>query len=226
MYRWAFLLGVLLGVLWSQPVTAWMGAMYRNREAFRPVSNDYDDEPAAAAAGAPIPRTGMWYQQRRSAMDLLQDPSPEFNGCVGTVCRDDAGCCENMLCKFPELDNKKAVATLGTCVPNPNEGVICKEDAACGNGMECALTAGSRGYKTCQPKNRDVARKQYNDDCRHSLECDQSRGLCCQQHRRHRQAPRLSCLYYKDSHNCLGFSKKDYGMDDFIPNNKNRWWQY
>lgn len=52
------------------PASAWMGSMYRGREPSR-MSPDYEDEPAIVAS-APVPRTGMWYQQRRSAMDLLQ----------------------------------------------------------------------------------------------------------------------------------------------------------
>jgi hypothetical protein len=46
---------------------AWMGSMYRNREALRP--SDYDEMPFYRP-GNPMPRTGMWYQQRRSALNL------------------------------------------------------------------------------------------------------------------------------------------------------------
>ncbi|GAU88786.1 hypothetical protein RvY_01421 [Ramazzottius varieornatus] len=110
----------------------------------------------------PVPRTGMWYQQRRSAIDLLEDePTEPVTDCRGAACRDDGGCCEGMVCKLPQPDNKKISAPLGTCVPNPNEGTNCKDDASCGQGLECGQTMGSRGFKTCQPRNRDVNKKQY-----------------------------------------------------------------
>ncbi|OQV21865.1 putative Prohormone-3 [Hypsibius exemplaris] len=222
---------VLVVCLTVQPAAAWMGSMYRNREALRP---DYDDDmPAFRGGGAPVARTGMWYQQRRSGANALEEDPPSLQeqqqaqNCKGLACRNDDGCCEAMVCKTPEPESKKTPVQLGTCIPNPNEGTACKQDANCGSGLECVLTAGARGFKTCQPKNRDISRKQYYDDCRQSMECDQVRGLCCQIQRRHRQAPRQVCSYYKDVQNCVGF-RKGYmpEIDNSLTNMKNKWWQY
>lgn len=46
---------------------------------------------------------------RASALPLQDNlPNmPEMAGCVGTICRSDDGCCENMMCKLPEFDNNK-----------------------------------------------------------------------------------------------------------------------
>ena len=63
---------------------------------------------------------------------------------------------------FHERFSILAPVLLGTCVPNPNEGSPCKQDAGCGVALDCVMTAGSRGFKTCQPKHRDVSRKQYS----------------------------------------------------------------
>ncbi|RWS23787.1 prohormone-3-like protein [Leptotrombidium deliense] len=50
----------------------------------------------------------------------------------------------------------------------------------------------------------NMRKKQYNDECLTSNECDSSRGLCCQLIRRHRMAPRKLCYYFVDPKSCLG----------------------
>ncbi|CAG2171945.1 unnamed protein product [Oppiella nova] len=61
-----------------------------------------------------------------------------------------------------------------------------------------------RQQKSCQPPGRDMMKKQYNDECVTSSECDASHGLCCQLIKRHRMAPRRLCYYFSDPKSCIG----------------------
>ena len=55
-------------VLLPASTEAWIGTMYRNRE--RQALADYEDDTPAFRPQAPVARTGMWYQQRRSGGNL------------------------------------------------------------------------------------------------------------------------------------------------------------
>nr|CAD7205874.1 unnamed protein product [Timema douglasi] len=52
------------------------------------------------------------------------------------------------------------------------------------------------------------------EDCTMSGECDIGKGLCCQLQRRHRQAARKACSYFKDPLICIGPVATDQVKDD------------
>ncbi|XP_046398414.1 ITG-like peptide [Ischnura elegans] len=140
--------------------------------------------------------------------------------CYGRKCTSNEHCCPGSICV--DMDG-----IVGSCLLpfGLRQGELCRRDGDCESGLLCAAedddvivgrvvsAAGSNGeqqnnrlsegvIRTCQPPSR--SRKLYGEDCLLSSECDVSKGLCCQLQRRHRQAPRKVCSYFKDSLTCIG----------------------
>ncbi|XP_063864817.1 ITG-like peptide isoform X2 [Scylla paramamosain] len=114
--------------------------------------------------------------------------------CEGRRCTANEQCCSGHLCV--EFDGAS-----GTCMSAAaqREGSECVGDSECGAGMYCDLGA-------CVPFQ---GKKRYNEPCSLSSECEIERGLCCQLVRRHRQAPKTLCGYFKDPMICLGHVNTD-----------------
>ncbi|RZF33358.1 hypothetical protein LSTR_LSTR007703 [Laodelphax striatellus] len=114
--------------------------------------------------------------------------------CIGRRCSANEYCCEGSICI--DVDGIS-----GTCLPlyGLRQGELCRRDNDCETGLVCTDTGEGR---TCQPA--ITSRKLYNEECSMSSECDIHKGLCCQFQRRHRQAPRKVCSYFKDPLVCIG----------------------
>lgn len=143
-----------------------------------------------------------------SSMDLLESmlqsdedeemTEPSSKGaatCAGRFCSANEHCCPGTVCV--DLNGP----TMGTCLPHhgQREGSSCHRNSDCDVGLVCAV---SEAGKACQQPS--AAKKQYNEDCSVSSECDVTRGLCCQLLRRHRQSPRKACSYFRDPLVCIG----------------------
>jgi hypothetical protein len=129
--------------------------------------------------------------------------------CVNKPCVQSEQCCPGSVCVDVEFSGENRVA--GTCLPiyGVNEGESCHDDNDCEPGLRClenqpAPLALRQKLRTCQPPGRDMMKKQYNDECSTSSECDASHGLCCQIIKRHRMAPRRLCYYFSDPKSCIG----------------------
>lgn len=97
----------------------------------------------------------------------------------------------------------------GRCLPavyGRKIGEICNRENQCDAGLVCEEVVPGEMH-VCRPPS--PGRKQYNEDCVLSNECDISRGLCCIIQRRHRQKPRKSCGYFKEPAVCLGTVASD-----------------
>jgi len=130
-------------------------------------------------------------------LDSLLGSEEEDNSstCFGRRCSSNENCCPKTVCV--DLDGP----SLGTCLPHhgQREGANCQRNTDCEAGLVCTM---SEAGKTCQsPMN---SKKQYNEDCKQSSECDIGKGLCCQLLRRHRQSPRKACSYFRDPFVCIG----------------------
>lgn len=143
--------------------------------------------------------------------------------CYGRKCAANEHCCPGSVCV--DVDG-----VVGSCLVSfgLRQGELCRRDGDCESGLLCAaeededvagsaigrVVSGTDGrsaprqvvdsavIRTCQPPTR--SRKLYGEECLLSSECDISKGLCCQLQRRHRQAPRKVCSYFKDSLTCIG----------------------
>ncbi|XP_071445869.1 ITG-like peptide [Hetaerina americana] len=144
--------------------------------------------------------------------------------CYGRKCTSNEHCCPGSVCV--DVDG-----VVGSCLFSfgLRQGELCRRDGDCESGLLCAAededetasgvvigrvvsstdgrsaprqVADSAIIRTCQPPTR--SRKLYGEECLLSSECDISKGLCCQLQRRHRQAPRKVCSYFKDSLTCIG----------------------
>ncbi|XP_071515310.1 prohormone-3 isoform X2 [Panulirus ornatus] len=109
--------------------------------------------------------------------------------CDGRRCTANEQCCSGQVCV--EFDGAS-----GTCMASlgQREGADCRGDTECADGLFCHLGACVQ-YQ---------GKKRYNEPCDVSSECDIGRGLCCQVVRRHRQAPKTLCGYFKDPMICIG----------------------
>ncbi|XP_075750098.1 space blanket isoform X1 [Rhipicephalus microplus] len=131
--------------------------------------------------------------------------------CFGRKCVANDQCCRGSVCV--DVDGSKA----GTCLPvyGQREGETCQQEADCERGLSCLQSRGAR--RVCQQRNREMRKKQFNDECQSSDECDASRGLCCQMQRRHRMAPRKVCYYFTDPKSCIGSVAAAPIMDFYSP---------
>nr|XP_045588617.1 prohormone-3-like [Procambarus clarkii] len=109
--------------------------------------------------------------------------------CEGRRCTANEQCCGGHICV--EFDGAS-----GTCMNSmgQREGSACVSDNECSSGLICDLGA-------CV---QILGKKRYNEPCTVSSECEVGRGLCCQVVRRHRQAPKTLCGYFKDPMICIG----------------------
>ncbi|XP_046410543.1 prohormone-3 [Neodiprion fabricii] len=125
--------------------------------------------------------------------DLVEDELEE--PCYGKRCTANEHCCPGSVCV--DVDG-----VIGSCLfaYGLKQGELCRRDNDCETGLMCAEVAGET--RSCQPP--VTSNKQYSEECNMSGECDISRGLCCQLQRRHRQAPRKVCSYFKDPLVCIG----------------------
>lgn len=125
----------------------------------------------------------------------LQEAENELESpCYGKKCTANEHCCPGSVCV--DVDG-----VIGSCLFSYGlrQGELCRRDNDCETGLVC-IDNGER--RTCQPPLSN--RKQYSEDCSLSSECDMNKGLCCQFQRRHRQAPRKVCSYFKDPLVCIG----------------------
>lgn len=116
--------------------------------------------------------------------------------CYGKRCTANEHCCPGSVCV--DVDG-----VIGSCLfaYGRRAGELCRRDSDCESGLLCA-EADQGAARVCRPPVHQD--KQYNEPCHMSGECDISRGLCCQLQRRHRQAPRKVCSYFKDPLVCIG----------------------
>ncbi|CAH0394527.1 unnamed protein product [Bemisia tabaci] len=114
--------------------------------------------------------------------------------CYGKRCTANEHCCPGSVCV--DVDG-----VVGSCLfaYGLRQGELCRRDNDCETGLLCTDTGEGR---SCQPP--ASSGKQYNEFCSLSSECDIHKGLCCQFQRRHRQAPRKVCSYFKDPLICIG----------------------
>lgn len=115
--------------------------------------------------------------------------------CYGRRCVANEHCCPGTVCVNVD-------GIIGNCLfaYGRKLGELCRRDADCESGLVCDVSA--VGASVCRAPM--VLAKQYAEDCNTSSDCDISRGLCCQLQRRHRQAPRKVCSYFKDPLICIG----------------------
>ncbi|CRK97940.1 CLUMA_CG011312, isoform A [Clunio marinus] len=116
--------------------------------------------------------------------------------CYGKRCTANEHCCPGSVCV--DVDG-----VIGNCLfaYGRKLGELCRRDADCESGLVCDVSAVG-GASVCRAPM--VVAKQYAEECTTSSDCDITRGLCCQLQRRHRQAPRKVCSYFKDPLVCIG----------------------
>ncbi|CAH0551883.1 unnamed protein product [Brassicogethes aeneus] len=120
----------------------------------------------------------------------------EEDACLYHACTANEHCCPGMICA--DVDGGSCIFAYGRRV-----GELCRRDSDCESGLVCAeAEPGVPSTRVCRPPVHQD--KQYSEPCNMSNECDISRGLCCQLQRRHRQAPRKVCSYFKDPLVCVG----------------------
>ncbi|KAJ8955738.1 hypothetical protein NQ318_008610 [Aromia moschata] len=121
----------------------------------------------------------------------------EDEPCYGKRCTANEHCCPGSVCV--DVDG-----VIGSCLfaYGRRVGELCRRDSDCESGLVCAEADGGISTRVCRPPVHQD--KQYSEPCNMSSECDISRGLCCQLQRRHRQAPRKVCSYFKDPLVCIG----------------------
>ncbi|KAL0859039.1 hypothetical protein ABMA27_010886 [Loxostege sticticalis] len=124
--------------------------------------------------------------------DVIDEPAH----CYSSPCATNGDCCRGLLC----LDTEDG----GRCLPafsGRKFGEMCNRDNQCDAGLVCEEVVPGEMHVCRAPS---PGRKQYNEDCASSSECDVTRGLCCIMQRRHRQKPRKSCGYFKEPLVCIG----------------------
>ncbi|XP_064469531.1 prohormone-3-like isoform X2 [Ornithodoros turicata] len=154
--------------------------------------------------------SNTWSQVEKKSEEVLLDgllPEEEVD-CFGKKCLSSDQCCRGSVCV--DVDGSKP----GTCLPiyGQREGEQCQRDSDCEQGLRCLASTGRA--RIC--KLRELRKKQFNDECQSSDECDKSKGLCCQLQRRHRMAPRKVCYYFADPKACIG-SVADYRPSLYRP---------
>ncbi|XP_047102903.1 ITG-like peptide [Schistocerca piceifrons] len=143
-------------------------------------------------------------QRFHNPVEVFQELQEDEEPCYGKKCTSNEHCCPGTVCV--DVDG-----IVGSCLfaYGLKQGELCRRDSDCETGLLCADSADGR---TCQPPLTN--RKQYSEDCTMSSECDISKGLCCQLQRRHRQAPRKVCSYFKDPLICIGPVAADQVKED------------
>ncbi|CAG0920801.1 unnamed protein product [Notodromas monacha] len=124
------------------------------------------------------------------------DEDEEADACYKRKCSANENCCEGSVCV--EIDGVE-----GECLPadGRSEGERCIRDEDCEVGLFCEREHKSGG-KFCQAS---VSRKkQLNEGCDMSVDCDIEKGLCCQLQRRIRQRAKKVCSYFSDALQCIG----------------------
>ncbi|VEN44071.1 unnamed protein product [Callosobruchus maculatus] len=127
--------------------------------------------------------------------------NPDEEPCYGRRCTANENCCPGSVCV--DVDGM-----IGSCLfaYGRRVGELCRRDSDCESGLVCAEASAVEGGpsvgRVCRPPVHQD--KQYAEPCHMSSECEISRGLCCQLQRRHRQAPRKVCSYFKDPLVCIG----------------------
>ncbi|KAI1280733.1 ITG-like peptide [Halotydeus destructor] len=138
--------------------------------------------------------------------------------CNGKRCVHSDQCCPGSVCVDTNgVALQVAISDMadlaGTCLPiyGLSEVDTCESDSDCDAGLKCqnmdavfGQSPASGRLRSCRPGALTVRKKQYNDECVSSSECDSSRGLCCQVMRRHRTMPRKICYYFSDPKSCVG----------------------
>ncbi|XP_054157636.1 prohormone-3-like [Oppia nitens] len=154
------------------------------------------------------PMTGFQSNLQKNAKELETLLSEGQEKCINKRCVQSEQCCPGSVCVDLDLNQNNLVA--GTCLPiyGVNEGQSCRIDNDCEPGLRCLdsqpVVAMRQKHRTCQPPGRDMMKKQYNDQCVTSSECDASHGLCCQLIRRYRMSPKRLCYYFSDANTCIG----------------------
>ncbi|XP_056640224.1 ITG-like peptide [Diorhabda sublineata] len=130
-------------------------------------------------------------------LDEYINENNEEDPCYQKRCSSNEYCCPGQICV--DVDG-----IIGTCINffGRRVGELCRRDADCESGLVCAEAEVGVSTRVCRPPVHQD--KQYSEPCNMSNECDISRGLCCQLQRRHRQAPRRVCSYFKDPLICIG----------------------
>lgn len=143
---------------------------------------------------------GGGFQRNEGEDGVLEEYVNESNDeepCYGKRCTANEHCCPGSVCV--DVDG-----VIGSCLfaYGRRIGEICRKDSDCESGLVCAEAEAVVSTRVCRPPIRQD--KQYSEPCNMSSECDIYRGLCCQLLRRHRQAPRKMCSYFKDPLVCIG----------------------
>jgi len=130
------------------------------------------------------------------SMSELESEADE-DPCYERKCTANDHCCPGQVCI--DIDG-----IIGTCVfaYGRRVGELCRRDSDCESGLVCAEAEQGVSTRVCRPPVQQ--NRQYSEPCNMSNECDISRGLCCQLQRRHRQAPRKVCSYFRDPLVCIG----------------------
>ncbi|XP_063370959.1 ITG-like peptide [Cydia amplana] len=124
--------------------------------------------------------------------DVLDEPAH----CYSAPCSTNGECCRGLMCLETEDGGRCLPAFAGRKL-----GEICNRENQCEAGLVCEEVVPGEMH-VCRPPTS--GRKQYNEDCNASSECDITRGLCCVMQRRHRQKARKSCGYFKEPLVCIG----------------------
>ncbi|XP_014254830.1 prohormone-3 isoform X2 [Cimex lectularius] len=134
------------------------------------------------------------FLQNSNSMEALQELQEASDPCFGRKCMANEHCCPSFVCIIRDQD-------VGSCFPldGLGQGELCRHHSDCDTGLICY--SNGDGTKTCQPP---FASPKLYKECTISNECDIHRGLCCQYQRRHRQAARKVCSYFKDPLVCIG----------------------
>ncbi|XP_047492254.1 ITG-like peptide isoform X2 [Penaeus chinensis] len=181
---------VLLACCWC-PAEGW-GYIFSR---FRPESQNNLGYGSAGYSGYNGPLAERLVSPREQLMEaLLSEEILEEQGCEGRRCTANEHCCGGHVCV--DFDGAS-----GTCLSSvgQREGAECRSDSECAAGLLCDMGS-------CV---QFQGKKRYNEPCSVSTECEIGRGLCCQVVRRHRQAPKTLCGYFKDPMICIGHVATD-----------------
>ncbi|XP_021918850.1 prohormone-3 isoform X1 [Zootermopsis nevadensis] len=147
------------------------------------------------------------FLQQLNPVEVFQELQEDEEPCYGKKCTANEHCCPGSVCV--DVDG-----IVGSCLfaYGLKQGELCRRDNDCVTGLLCTEIIGEG--RTCQPPTSN--KKLYSEDCTMSSECDIGKGLCCQLQRRHRQAARKVCSYFKDPLICIGPVATDQVKDNNI----------